>query len=103
MSVAINAKWGVPPKGTGRRSRRKATTPPTTAFGGVLRSMRERRGWAQVDLGERSGLGASTISRLESGVRAPSPRTLVRLAQGLRANETERRILTDAMMWGDEP
>lgn len=36
-------------------------------FGSAVRSVRIKRGWRQLDLGQRAGVSASTISRLERG------------------------------------
>lgn len=52
----------------------------------VLR-LRERMGWSQSELAERSGLDASYISLLETG-RRPNPglETLVKLARALKTS-----------------
>ena len=36
-------------------------------LGRLLRALRHRRGWRQVDLGEKAGVGRSVISDLERG------------------------------------
>jgi transcriptional regulator with XRE-family HTH domain len=48
-----------------------------------LRSLRRTRGWSLDDLSERSHLGASTISRIETGKRAISLDVLIALADAL--------------------
>jgi transcriptional regulator with XRE-family HTH domain len=49
-----------------------------------LRSLRQARGWSLDVLGERAGLSASTISRLETGRRAISLDVLLPLARALQ-------------------
>ena len=48
-----------------------------------LRAIRRHHGWTLDDLAERSGVGASTISRIETGSRAISLDVLVPLAREL--------------------
>lgn len=48
-----------------------------------LRAIRRHRGWSLDDLAERSGVGASTISRLETGHRSLSFDVLLPLAREL--------------------
>lgn len=48
-----------------------------------LRSLRTSRGWSLDDLARRSHIGASTISRLETGVRRIALDQLVGLARAL--------------------
>ncbi|MFJ6741448.1 helix-turn-helix transcriptional regulator [Streptomyces sp. NPDC091279] len=47
---------------------------PSAAFGARLRSMREERGWTQVELGVRIGCSGAHISAVETGFRPPTPR-----------------------------
>lgn len=48
-----------------------------------LRTIRERKGFTQGDVGKRAGLSAAAISQLESGERRPNFNTLVSLAAAL--------------------
>ena len=48
-----------------------------------VRSLRERKGWSQLELAQRSGLSVSVLSEIESGQNKPSLDTLVVLAQSL--------------------
>src|SRR5262245_26039523 len=41
-------------------------------FGRAVRTLRQRRGWRQVDLAARSGLSQSLVSRIELGQIGPS-------------------------------
>jgi transcriptional regulator with XRE-family HTH domain len=50
---------------------------------GRLRAIRQHLGWSLDDLAERSGVGASTISRIETGNRSISFDVLVPLAREL--------------------
>jgi len=49
-----------------------------------LRSLRQSLGWSLEELGERAGLSASTISRIETGKRTISLDVLLPLARALR-------------------
>ncbi|MCO5319284.1 MAG: XRE family transcriptional regulator [Microthrixaceae bacterium] len=51
-----------------------------------LRSLRRARGWSLDTLAERSHLGASTISRVETGARSISLDVLVPLARALQVD-----------------
>ena len=53
------------------------------AIGQRVRATREKRGWTQQDLADRSGIARANISRLEAGKHAPKLDTLRRLAQAL--------------------
>ena len=48
-----------------------------------LRALRHRQGWSLDELAERTGVGASTISRIETGHRSISLDVLVPLAREL--------------------
>jgi Zn-dependent peptidase ImmA (M78 family)/DNA-binding XRE family transcriptional regulator len=48
-----------------------------------VRSLRERKGWSQLELAQRSGLRVSVLSGIESGQKKPCLDTLVVLAQSL--------------------
>jgi len=49
----------------------------------ALRKIRELRSLSQRELADKSGVDASTINRLEKGMRKPWPRTLRKLADTL--------------------
>jgi transcriptional regulator with XRE-family HTH domain len=50
-------------------------------FGRLIRMLRQRRGWRQVDLAARAGVGVSVVARLEAGrlgpIRTATLRTIV--------------------------
>lgn len=52
-------------------------------FAQRLRTMRERQGLSQSELGKRAGLSPAAISQLENGERRPNFSTLVNLSQAL--------------------
>lgn len=57
---------------------------PERAFGKALRGVREARGISQEDLALEAGFDRTFISLLERGLRSPTIRTLVRLAEALK-------------------
>jgi transcriptional regulator with XRE-family HTH domain len=56
--------------------------PPET-IGDRIRQLRERRELTQVQLAEKAGLPAATISHFETDIRTPGTTTLQRLAEAL--------------------
>jgi len=69
-----------------------------STFGMLLRTYRERAGLSQNDLSAQAGLSASTISRVESGDRAPPRRRrqVLVLAKALALSQEETDILLSA-------
>lgn len=61
-----------------------------------LRAIRHHLGWSLDDLAERSGVGASTISRLETGHRSISFDVLIPLARALDVSIDELVARDDA-------
>lgn len=62
----------------------------TDPLGGRLRSLRERRGWNQSELGRRAGVDRSEISRIEGGKPLnPGRDVLTKLAAALRVEVAE--------------
>ena len=51
-----------------------------------LRQLREEQKFSQADLGELLGMNQNTISRYETGVREPSIRDLVLIADYFRVS-----------------
>jgi len=62
-------------------------------FGANVRRYREKRGWSQEDLAEKSGLHRTYISGVERGVRNPTLIIIDRLAKalGMQPSELLRR------------
>lgn len=56
----------------------------TQVFKANLRKLRELRGMTQAQMGSKAGIGAASISHFETGQRAPSLDSLVKLADALR-------------------
>ncbi|MGQ0551239.1 MAG: helix-turn-helix domain-containing protein [Armatimonadota bacterium] len=54
-----------------------------------VRSLREQRGWSQVELGRRSRIHPADISRIEQGRLQPYRPQLRRLARALKVTEAE--------------
>ena len=57
--------------------------------GSRLRSLRRSKGWSLDNLADRAGIGASTISRLETGQRRMALDQLVELARALDTTADE--------------
>jgi transcriptional regulator with XRE-family HTH domain len=53
------------------------------AFGKRLREVRREHGMSQDQLADQAGMHATTISRMERGLREPRVTTVLRLADGL--------------------
>jgi transcriptional regulator with XRE-family HTH domain len=56
------------------------------AFRLNLRSLRDLRGMTQSEMGARAGIAPASISHFETGQRAPSLDTLIKLADALRVS-----------------
>lgn len=54
-----------------------------------LRKIRERRGFSQNELAEMTELSQGAISKFESGITKPNPRTLKILADALNVTRDE--------------
>jgi transcriptional regulator with XRE-family HTH domain len=52
-------------------------------FGALVRSLRDREGLSQRQLGERVGMRQTAVARLEAGAFQPTLRTIRRMAAGL--------------------
>ncbi len=56
----------------------------TRGLGKMLRSLRKREGWSQVDLAKKAKVSQAYIAKLETGVKKnPSLATLKRIAKAL--------------------
>jgi transcriptional regulator with XRE-family HTH domain len=51
--------------------------------GREIRRLRETRGWSQAKLAGETGMGVSSVSQIETGVRNPSAATLWKIAEAL--------------------
>ncbi len=60
-----------------------------SAFGEVLRSIREEKGLSQEQLGFESGFHRTYISQLERGQKSPSLKTLFRVAEALQVKPSQ--------------
>lgn len=58
-------------------------------FGENMRAARKRAGMTQTDLAAVDGLDRAAISLTEKGKRSPDMRTLLRIAQGVKATPAE--------------
>lgn len=62
---------------------------PEKAFGQALREVREGYGISQEQLGLEAGFDRTYISLVERGIRSPTVRTVVRLAEALKVAPSE--------------
>ena len=76
-----------------RRQKKRPLT-PETAFGNVLREIRNKKGLSQEELGFDAGYHRTYIGMLERGLMNPSLRTILSLATALDfpAGEFVRRV-----------
>ncbi|MFJ3337857.1 helix-turn-helix domain-containing protein [Streptomyces sp. NPDC086766] len=71
--------------GAGRRPEDEAGRGVVVAFGQTMKTLRVREGLEREEFGRRLGYSASTIASFEQGRRIPSPRTIERADEVLRA------------------
>lgn len=71
------------------RARRTPASEDLRESGRLLRNMRIKRDFSQLELSDKSGVAPATISALEKGLRSALPRTWQRLAEALRCNPEE--------------
>jgi transcriptional regulator with XRE-family HTH domain len=64
-------------------SRRQRSTSPKTAFGLVLRQLRERAGYSQDSFAHVTGYHRNYIGQLERGEKSPSLTALFNLSKAL--------------------
>lgn len=60
-----------------------------SALGTVIRTAREAAGLSRAQLADRARISAVFVSKIEQGVKGPSPSTLVRLANALGVTAVE--------------
>jgi DNA-binding XRE family transcriptional regulator len=63
--------------------------PLLMALGRRVRELREKEGWTQETLAERTDLDRSYIAGIEAGLRNPSLKALGKLAKGFRLSLAE--------------
>jgi transcriptional regulator with XRE-family HTH domain len=71
---------------------------PLLNFGGLIRQLRDERGWTQEQLAREAGITVTCLSNLERGAtRDPNSETISGLATafGLQASELDSRRLAD--------
>lgn len=71
--------------GGGQRPEGDAGRGVVTAFGQTMKTLRVREGMEREEFGRQLGYSASTIASFEQGRRIPSPRTIERADEVLRA------------------
>ena len=83
------------PKGT--PNKRKKVKAPGVTFGSLIRSLRIREGMSQTSFAKKLDLHPSYISRLEAGMRRPSPEVLKHMSVLLKCPH-ERLIQVSGMV-----
>ncbi|MEV0849414.1 helix-turn-helix transcriptional regulator [Streptomyces sp. NPDC049954] len=77
---------------------------PASAFGLLLRTLREERGWTQDELAARIGCSGTHISAVETGRRPPTPRFAAAadraLGTGDRLQRQSRAVRQTALLEG---
>jgi transcriptional regulator with XRE-family HTH domain len=81
-----------------RRRHVQPTSGPEKAFGKALRHFRQARGVSQERLGLEAGFDRTFISLLERGLRSPTIRTLVKLAEVLEVRPSEIVRRTEGLL-----
>ncbi|WP_457462037.1 helix-turn-helix domain-containing protein [Streptomyces sp. TE5632] len=71
--------------GAGRRPEDEAGRGVVVAFGQTMKTLRMREGLEREEFGRRLGYSASTVASFEQGRRIPTPRTIERADEVLRA------------------
>ncbi len=72
---------------TPKRSRRVAS--PKTAFGFVLRQLREQEGYSQDSFAHRTGYHRNYVGQLERGEKSPSLGALFNLSKALNLRPSQ--------------
>jgi transcriptional regulator with XRE-family HTH domain len=62
---------------------------PEKAFGIVLREIREKAGFSQLDVYLKFGIDRTQLSAIERGVQSPTLRTIDRFSRAYRVNVSE--------------
>lgn len=91
-SSSARARAGDADKPAGQRKRQETGGEPrnsASAFGAVLRRLRGQAQLTLKQLGARTGLSASTLSKIESGLASPTYEKIVILANGLDIDVAE--------------
>lgn len=97
-----------PRKRRRRSESRPASSQLAAAMGRAIQVVRTDRGWSRKDLAERTGLSYSFLSEIENGVKTPSSRTLIAIADaldiapGALLHDAERRLVEISSTSGDE-
>lgn len=68
------------------------------AFGRAVKARRAELGRTQEDLSEAGGFGRSFVSSMERGEKAPSVKTVWRLAQALDCKPSDLWLTTERLM-----
>ena len=78
----VHQAWGygaLMSMGTTKRRNAGERSPWSDAVGAQVDAERSRRGWSQVELARRSGVGRATILRIEAGTRVADTTQIARM------------------------
>jgi transcriptional regulator with XRE-family HTH domain len=74
---------GVTAMESGRKRKKQIDEEFKARFAENLYRLRQKHGWNQETLGEKSGVGQNSVSRLETGISKPRQKTVEKLADAL--------------------
>ncbi len=77
--------------------------PFESIFGEVVRKQRRELGLSQEELGFRSGLHRTYISEIERGLKSPSLRAMIGIAQALDTRVSTLMMLTENISLAQSP
>ena len=69
--------------------RRPRADPHARLFGGIIRRLREERGWTATQLARKAGMNPTYLCFLERGCNIPTLKTVITLTEVLQTNAAE--------------
>lgn len=85
----VQPEISVPSTGEGSSSRNNILGNPPASLGSHIRQLRQERGWSLNVLGKRSGIAASTLSKVENDTLSLTYDRLLMVAQGFGLSLSE--------------
>jgi len=69
--------------------RRTRADPHARLFGGIIRRLREERGWTATQLARKAGMNPTYLCFLERGCNIPTLKTVITLTEVLQTNAAD--------------